>query len=250
MLVQAAGLRPGHPDLLATRVGLARTMRDLGDAAGALRGVQAVEQTLRAGPNEGPDLSRVLILKADFLRIEGAFNLAQASSEEALRLQEQWFRGDDHPEAAVALAGYGSILHDAGSLEEAYDRYDASLSMSLRTVGETHPEVAAVYNSMGTLLQDLRKPMEAFDKFTKCLEIQRATVGDASPDVANTYNNMATVLFQQGRAKEAAGLLRKALAILDRSGAAESSPERALYEENLQEVAKSLEGESTVTAFA
>uniref|UniRef100_A0A7S3M2N5 Tetratricopeptide repeat protein n=1 Tax=Spumella elongata TaxID=89044 RepID=A0A7S3M2N5_9STRA len=111
--------------------------------------------------------------------------------------------------------------------------------MNQRTVGMFHPETASIYNSMGTLFQDISDPVASFGQFTKCLEIQRETVGETNPDVANTYNNMATVLYQQGRSEEAAGLLKKAIQILDATSAPKLSPERLLYEENLEEVLKS-----------
>mmetsp|Transcript_61532 Transcript_61532/g.156306 ORF Transcript_61532/g.156306 Transcript_61532/m.156306 type:complete len:541 (-) Transcript_61532:60-1682(-) len=239
MRVQAKSLRPSHSDLLATRVSMARAQRDMGDSDGAMRAIEAIEKTSRNGPNEGPDLSRVLVLKSDMLREAKQTRVAEDTAKEAIRLQSECYGSEDHPEIAVAIASYGGILHDSGKFAEAREKYEEALKMNQMTVGMYHPETASVYNSMGTLFQDISDPVASFGQFTKCLEIQRRTVGETSPDVANTYNNMATVLFQQGRSEEAAGLLKKAIQILDATSSPKLSPERLLYEENLEEVLKS-----------
>jgi len=72
---------------------MARAQRDLGDNAGALHEVKSVERALREGPQEGLDLSRVLIFKADLLREAGEIELAEQRGAVAigvvLRLQCQ-----------------------------------------------------------------------------------------------------------------------------------------------------------------
>jgi len=237
---QAAVLRPSHPDLLATRMGMALAQRDAGDLDGALQAIDAVAKTLLsaspARPSEGPDLARARILKADLLREARRFAEAETEIQEALRLQRLAFGGEDHPEAAVALSSYGSLLHDMGKIQAAHDKYHKALDLNLRTVGKMHPETASTYNSLGTLYEDAGQDDAAEKHFTKCLEIQLHTVGESSPDVANTYNNLATIIFRRGDAGEAADMLRKAIAVLDAAGVPTGNPDRAVYEENLQEV--------------
>lgn len=233
---QAAALRPSHPDILATRMGMARAQRDSGDAEGALRAIEAVAKTLKSGPNEGPDLSRTLLLKADLLREAKRHKEAEDEIKLALKLQKQAFGGMDHPEVAVALSSYGSLLHDMGQYQEAFGKYKEALNLNLKTVGDRHPETASTYNSLGTLHEDAGNDEAAMTHFSKCLEIQLHTVGDKSPDVANSYNNLATVHFRRGSPEKAAELLRKAIAVLDAAGVPKGNPDRAVYEENLQEV--------------
>jgi len=238
--MQARELIPSHPDLLATRMAMARAMRDAGDSEGALRGLEAVEKTLRHGPQEGPDLSRALLLKSDLLREAQRYDDALRAVEEASKLQAACFQGEDHPEVAVAFASLGSILHDKGRLKEARVKYNMALAANLKTVGATHPETASSYNSLGTLHEDLGDDSQAETYFLKCLEIQLSTVGEASPDVSNTYNNLATLIFRRGAPKEAAQLLRKALRALDAAGVPQANPDRAVYRENLSEVLKAM----------
>jgi len=249
MRAQADALRPTHPDLLATRLGLARALRDAGSGEEALRAVEAVEATLRAGPGEGPDLSRALILKSDVLREANRTADAEASIEEALRLQVASFGGANHPEVAVAFSSLGSILHDTGRLAQAHNKYKQALRINLDTVGEMHLETASAYNSLGTLFQDTGDDAAAQQHFSKCLDIQLATIGESNPDVANTYNNLATVLYRQGKAEDALGLLRKAVGLLDAAGVPGTSPDRAVYEDNIHEIL-SAEASATPKVFS
>jgi tetratricopeptide (TPR) repeat protein len=247
---QERALRPIHPDLLATRMGIARAQRDLGDSSRALKVIEVVEASIRAGPKEGLDLSRALVLKADLLREAQRYEEAEKTIQEALRHQEACFGSEDHPEYAVALGSYGSVLHDQGKHAEAHRQYNQALNMNLRTVGHNHPESAALYNSLGTLFEDTGDDSNAQIHFAKCLDIQLNTVGDRSPDVSNTYNNLATILFRRGEIDDAADLLRKALRVLDLAGVPKGNPDRSLYEENLREVLASLSEQRAVAAAA
>lgn len=231
--VQAKLLHPNHPDLVSTWLGIAHAQRDLGEAQAAFRDIEAVEKMLRGGMQEGLDLSRVLIVKADILREASRFEDAEQAIQEAIGLQAELFHGEDHPEAAVAMSSYGSILHDSEKVSEAHAKYSEALSISLRTLGEKHPGTAAVHNSLGTLYEDLGDDSTARSHFSKCLEIQLDILGKDSPLVANTYNNLATVLFRQGRKPEAVELLERALQVLDHAGVPSGNPDRALYQENL-----------------
>merc|ERR1719188_274958 len=120
---QARLLQPSSPDLVATRMGLARAHRDLGDPGNAFERVAAVEATVRAGPGEGPDLSRVLLLKADLLRDAGRLEEAEMTIKEVLAHQESCFGSEDHPDVAVARHSYGSTLHDQQRIDEAHTWY-------------------------------------------------------------------------------------------------------------------------------
>jgi len=240
--IQSRQLAAGHPDLVSTRLGLARTRRDGGDTAGALREVEVLELALREGTQEGPELSRVLLFKSDIVRETGDLEAARAAIREARELQEALVLGADHPEVGLALSSQASILHDLGALEQAHEKYRESLEISLRLLGDQHPRTAAAYNSLGTLHQDLGDHEAARGLFEACLAIQVATVGRESPEAASTYNNLATVHFRQGRPGEASRLLGLALVSLDRAGVPQDNPDRLLYQENLDLVRARVNG--------
>eukprot|EP00747_Dinoflagellata_sp_TGD_P162086 gnl/TRDRNA2_/TRDRNA2_179291_c0_seq1.p1 gnl/TRDRNA2_/TRDRNA2_179291_c0~~gnl/TRDRNA2_/TRDRNA2_179291_c0_seq1.p1 ORF type:complete len:571 (-),score=119.54 gnl/TRDRNA2_/TRDRNA2_179291_c0_seq1:41-1753(-) len=227
---QAKTLRPGHPDLVFSQLSNVRAERDLGDLAGSLQTLEAIEKTLRDGPLEGNDLSRVLVVKGDLLREAKRYTEAEHAVKDALlQLEDQ-----ETPEVAGALNTYGSIVHDNGKLASAREHYRKALEVITRSAGKQHPEAAAAHNSLGTYYQDLGDQKLAEEHFQDCLQIQLKTVGAASPDVANTYNNIATVQFRRGNFEAAARLLRQALEVLDAAGVTEASPEKVLYKDNLE----------------
>jgi len=236
LLVQVRTLPGTHTDLIATRLGLARAQRDLGDRAEAQRTIAQAELIIRGGAHEGPDLSRCLVLKADLRHEAQDLEGAKTIIKEAIMEQERQFGDEQTPEKAVALNTYGSILHDQAQLNEAHKQYMKALRVNLATVGEWHPETAATYNSLGTLFQDANSLDMAREHFQKCLQIQLASIGEASPGVANTYNNLATIRFRQGEVKEASELLRKALKVLDSADVPSTNPDRAIYLDNLSQV--------------
>jgi len=236
--MQRKMLRPSHPDLVATQIGLARAWRDSGSPDLAMQIIEEVEAALRTGPHEGMEFSRALIMKADLLREKKLHAEARLVIEEASELQLQALGGEDSYEVAVALNTHGSILHDAGELDDAHDKYNKALDMNLRTVGIRHPETAATHNSLGTLYEDVGEDSSASAQYRRCLEIQLHTVGPSSPEVANTYNNLATVLFRQGSTGDAAQYLREAVRVLDAAGVPAGNPDRELYASNLAEVLK------------
>eukprot|EP00747_Dinoflagellata_sp_TGD_P133573 gnl/TRDRNA2_/TRDRNA2_175215_c0_seq12.p1 gnl/TRDRNA2_/TRDRNA2_175215_c0~~gnl/TRDRNA2_/TRDRNA2_175215_c0_seq12.p1 ORF type:complete len:538 (+),score=107.51 gnl/TRDRNA2_/TRDRNA2_175215_c0_seq12:122-1735(+) len=231
-------LRPDHSDLVFTRMGIARAHRDMGNSDKAMEALEAIEQTIRAGPQEGPDLARVLTFKADLLRETKSYTEATEAITEALKHQHKCFGRKGTPEIAVALNTYGSLLHDQKKYDDALRNYKHALELNMQTVGYENPETAATHNSIGTLFQDLGDDLAAQEHFEKCLDIQQKTVGAVSADVASTYNNLGTILYRRGELEDAAKLLEKALAVLDEVGASENLPDRAIYQENLDAVLK------------
>lgn len=238
--MQRRMLRPSHPDFVATQIGLARAFRDGGSSDQAMKIIDQVEGALRTGPHEGMELSRALIMRSDLLREQKLHVEARLAIEEASSLQLQVLSGEDSYEVAVALNTHGSILHDAGELDGAHDKYSEALDMNLRTVGHRHPETAATHNSLGTLYEDVGEDSSASAQYRRCLEIQLQTVGPTSPEVANTYNNLATVLYRQGSTGDAAQYLREAMRVLDVAGVPAGNPDRELYASNLAEVLKGI----------
>jgi len=232
--IQAQALRPAHPELINTRLLIARAQRDLGNTSRVLIEMEPVEVMLHGSHQEELQLSRVMLVKSDTLRELGRFQEAESAILEVFKLQSKCFGNETTPELASALNTYGSILQDAGKPERAEMQYFRALATNLETVGHWHPETAAVHNSLGTLMQDLRRMADALEHFQSCLEIQKKTVGEANPDVASTYNNIATILYQQGDRKQAAQILQQALEVLDKAKVPEGSPDRALYAENLK----------------
>jgi len=241
LVIQTREFQPGHTDLVATQMRKARLLRDMGNNSDAVRYASMVEETLRHGQDDGPDLISCLVMKADLLREEARYGEAEHAIEEALALHLQCCAGEDTPDVAVAIHTHGSIMHDQGKLDDAIVEYKRALDMNLQSVGLEHPETAAVHNSLGAAYQDMGKDNSAEIHFAKCLEIQLQTVGTKSPEVGNTYNNLATILFRRGSLAEAQQLFEKALQVMDAAGVPASNPDRTVYADNLAEVLASLQ---------
>merc|ERR1719386_125148 len=99
--LQQSMLRPGHPDLVTTLLGLVRALREMGDFAGALQTAEEAEESVRRGTREGLDLSRLLITKADLLREMQKHSDARLAIEEAVLLQNVALDGKESYEVAV-----------------------------------------------------------------------------------------------------------------------------------------------------
>jgi len=234
--VQARVLRVNHPDLVSTRISHARAVRDNGDLAAAIGEISSLEVDVRGGANQGPDLSRVLILKADLLREGQQYVEAERILSEALDLQAACFEGSDSPEIAVALNTFGSILHDQKKWKLAHETYARALAIGEQSMGSEHPEIAAAHNNLGTLFSDLGYDDQAERHYRKCLEIQLRIMPADSAELSTSFNNLAVVLFRRGSLGEAAAMLQKALQVMDRAKVPSNNPERLVYAEHLEQV--------------
>jgi len=233
-----SALRADHPEIVATRLGHARAVRDLGDVSVALQLVEQLEWAIHAGAQEGPNLIRVLMLKAELLRQQGLLEEAEQVAQEVVALQAIVFV-EDVPDMAIAHIVLGNILHDMGLLDEALEHYKMAHDLNMKTVGEDHAETAAALISIGTIYGDLGDTAAAEDNISTGLEIQLRTLGSKNPDVGITYNNLAMVLLKQGRHDEASDLIKKALDSMDAAGVPKNHPDRTVFAENLSEVVKS-----------
>jgi len=233
---QKSLLRRDHEDLVSTQLSHARALRDLGKFGLAMEAVNNLETALRSGPQEGPDLSRALLVKAELLREAVRHKDAEQTIHAALQLQSLCFTDGVSPEEAVAYNTLGSILHDQNKLQSAQEQYLTSLHINEKTVGPNHPETAAAHNNLGTLYTDLGDDKSAEAHFRKCLEIQLRVMPADSSDLSTSFNNLAAVLFRRGSLEEAAALLDSAIRVMDSAKVPRNNPERVLYTEHLEHV--------------
>merc|ERR1719503_14947 len=233
-----SALRADHPEIVATRLGHARAVRDLGDVSVALQLVEQLEWAIHAGAQEGPNLIRVLMLKAELLRQQGLLEEAEQVAQGVVALQAIVFV-EDVPDMAISHIVLGNILHDMGLLDEALGHYKMAHDLNMKTVGEDHVETAAALISIGTIYGDLGDNEAAEDMISTGLKIQLRTLGSENPDIGITYNNLAMVLLKRGRHEEASDLIKKALDSMDAAGVPKNHPDRTVFAENLSEIVKS-----------
>lgn len=235
-------LRAGHPEVVATRVSIARALRDLGSLDEALQAIEATEALL-GSRRSGPDAALVLGLKGELVREGGDPAAGEAAVREALAIQLACYGGEDFPEVALTLNALGSALHDQQRFAEALGFYRRALGAALASSGAGSLDEAAARNNLGNLYQDVGDLGKAKQEFEKSLEINLKIAGPASPDVGAAYNNLASILFRQGSYKEAVKLFAEAIAVADRARLPANSPDRQVYVENHQMATESAAAE-------
>lgn len=238
--LQQHALRVNHPCIVETMIHLARLQRDSGASEDSALAALSKAEALLKGRENHREFSRVLMLKADLLRKAHRMIDAEAAAVRAIEIQEDL--GSETPELAIILNIYGMILHDNHKYEDAVKHFMRALMMNMKTVGKDHPETALTYNNLGYLYQDVGDNAAAEKYYRKSVEIQKTIYTNDPPDVAATYNNIATIMVGQGRLSEAKELLTKVVDIVRIAGMPPSSPERAVYEQNLEDVQHRLAG--------
>lgn len=239
--LQQKSMPAGHPRIAETFMNMARNQRDSGEGFGTALATLDKAESLLKEHTSAPEYASLMSMKADILREEGRLEEAEEFARRALALQEQEGM-EESPELAVTLNGLGSILHDQHNYKFAVKHYMRALSVNLKTVGTMHPETAATYNNLGNVYQDSGDDEAAERYYMKCLEIQKQLFDKQTPgpELAATYNNIATILARQERFQEAESLLSMAVDVVREAGLPSSSPDRAIYEDNLAEVKKHL----------
>jgi len=239
--LQQKTLRSNHPRIAETFMNMARNQRDSGQGFATALATLVQAEALLKDQASGPEYASLLSMKADILREEGRLEEAEEFARRALALQEQQ-GSEETPDLAVSLNGLGSILHDQRKYKFAVKQYMRALSVNMKTVGTTHPETAATYNNLGNVYQDSGDDEAAERYYLKCLEIQKELFDKQTPgpELAASYNNIATIYVRQKRYREAERLLVQAVDVVRVAGLPSSSPDRAIYEENLAEVRQHL----------
>lgn len=233
--LQYRTMRHNHPRVVETLIHLARLQRDSGASEDSVLAALANAETLLTGRENHREFARVLMLKADLLRISERFTDAEAAVLRALEIEEG-LGSQETPELAITLNILGQTLQDQDRYGDAEKQFARALAMNMETVGSNHPETSLTYNNLGYLYQHSGDNIAAERCYRKSAEIQKVIYARDTLDMAATYNNIATILVGQGRISEAKELLAQAVHIVRIATLPVISPERAAYEQNLQEV--------------
>jgi len=233
--IQKRTMRHDHPRLVETLIHIARLQRDSGASLDSALAALAEAETLLTGRENNREFARVLMLKADLLRKSEHLADAEAAATRALEIEEG-LGSQDTPELAIILNILGMTLQDQNKYRDAEKQFMRALAINMKTVSSNHPETSLTYNNLGYLYQDVGDNVEAERCYRKSVEIQKLIYATDTLDMAATYNNIATILVDQDRFSEAKELLTQAVDIARITGLPAVSPERASYEQNLEEV--------------
>jgi CHAT domain-containing protein/Flp pilus assembly protein TadD len=122
-----------------------------------------------------------------------------------------------------ALLAQADEAYNTGRYLEAVPVAERIVALSRENYGEADPRYAAALNGLATFLQFTGSLDQAEQLLRQSLAIDLSVLGPDHPDVATREANLALVLLDKDNAVEAAELLHRALASLDRLPA---TPER------------------------
>ncbi len=120
----------------------------------------------------------------------------------------------ENPALKAELLNYrGLILQEEKNYPQAYDNYQKSLRLRLKTFGPDHPEVASSYNSLGIVINRLGRYEESSMYYQKALSIIQKAYGKNHHITITILNNLGYALHRYGRNQEAIDRLQEALSI-------------------------------------
>ena len=122
----------------------------------------------------------------------------------------------------AALLSQSDADYNAGRYLEAVPVAELIVALTRECFGEADPRYAAALNGLATFLQFTGSLDRAEQSLRQALAIDLVALGPDHPDVATREANLALVLLDKDNVPEAAELLHRALASLDRQ---RSNPE-------------------------
>ena len=248
---RAAALAEDHPDTLAARAGVGKTLgelQQLAEAEATVRGTLEVSeralgedhpmtldaksllawQVYNRGRYEeseargrdvldrrrrvqGPDHADTLRAMRDL----GQFLTVRGKYADAVAIlreaAEKQRRAED-PHVATTLASLGAALVRQKEFTAAEPYLRESLDLRRRARGEDHPQTLAAAVTLGTLLMDLGKLPEAETLVKDALAKSRRLHGDEHVNTLMAINVMGQILFRQNKYVETEPLYREAVA--------------------------------------
>ncbi len=192
---------------------LQESLDDLDGARALLERAVDLADELCAG---SPPAATARMHLAAFLHRCGHLDLASRLIEEASRMSAEGLAQGDLRSMVVVAALAGMKAED-GDLEGASDIYQSLLEHAHAALEPHHPFVAAMLTSLGGIHLARNDPNAALSPFREALGCYGALHGQDHPAVANALNQIASAHLALGNATDGRAMLRKALAILEKS---------------------------------
>ena len=210
--IRRTQLGPQHMETGASAHHLAALLYDKGAYDEAARDYEWALQ-VRRGPGANPgDLVQTLQGSALLvLRVRRDDRVAEARLQEALRIAETAFGGDD-PRVASALNTLAAITDFRDDPAGSEPLLRRALAIQTTRLGRSHPDTLETLSNLGTTLRDKGDLPAAEVALREALDLERRVYGPHHLAVLVCTANLATVLHGLGRSAEAEAMARDALA--------------------------------------
>ncbi len=202
-----------HPDVAASKLGLARVHEARGDYEAAERLLHDI-LSIRGRVISEEDLGRAEVLDdLGWIRYrKGDYEGAQAAYEKSLARRRE-FGSSDKPAEAQSLNNLAKVQHALGDYETAEALYRQALTLNREALGEKDREVATNISDLANLLNTIGQYNEAEKLHRQALALRRELLGPDHPHVTSSMNSLAVLLHTLHRYDEAEPLFREALAL-------------------------------------
>jgi serine/threonine-protein kinase len=209
LVAQETSAGAGGAEALRTRLELARTEMNRGDAARAEIVLRTAHARRDPASALGAEIDGALATALLRLRRAGeAEPLARGALEASRRI---W--GARHPKVADAVQLVGSIAWEQGRTAEAQAAFTDALEMRRALLGPRHPALAsALYDVAFALHREWKRPDLAEPLYREAVEVFEAGMkAGINPSLGVYLRGWGRALTDTGRAAEAEGVLRRAL---------------------------------------
>jgi eukaryotic-like serine/threonine-protein kinase len=218
-------LGPMHLDVARAWKTLAQADYIDGDLARARRDLENARQVMSALlGSEHPSLAGVYSNLGVVAHAQGDQEGARAYDERALAIGEAAL-GPDHADVAVFLNNLASLALEAGDAARARALLTRVLAIRLRALGPDHSYVGSARLNLASALDLAGEPEAALRECSEALRIFAVAPGVQGAEVQAFAGHLQVEL---GRRAEAEASFGRALALVERAGAAHPDSLRAL----------------------
>lgn len=213
----AGSLGPEHPDSIAAKSELGRTLAESGDVAEATaildEVVSANERTI------GRKAHATLRSKANYAEAlrrsgdtSGAYDLLRSVlADMASEL------GDHHPDVLSTQANLAVVARETGSPATALSLQESVVKRAMETYGSNHPFVLIARSNLAAMLGDIGRFEESVEVQQSVVEDSLRMLGREHPDTLVSIHNLASTLSTMGKVEEALPLEAEMYAVSKRT---------------------------------
>ncbi|MEM9597367.1 MAG: tetratricopeptide repeat-containing protein kinase family protein, partial [Acidobacteriota bacterium] len=193
------------------RVGAAlREMSRLDDSEASIQ--EALSWFREHTPNDAVRIVRSLNNLVDTYCYREDYGLAEAPSEEALRLAKRHLGGRSLDSAAATIQR-AVVLRNTGRPAEASELYREGLKQYELAQGADHPYQATLLNNLSLIYRDQGQLDLAEGSLQKAEELYRASLGDRSVSRVRPALALATIAVHRGDRESAIERFRRAVQV-------------------------------------